>query len=56
MSHICPNCQSECHCCGDIDDINFGEWDLCECDCELERLNNPEDEPDYPSPQEMENS
>ncbi len=25
MAHDCPECYVQCHCGGDIDDINFGE-------------------------------
>jgi hypothetical protein len=42
MAHTCPNCYTTCHCQGDIDDIDFGEWDGCRCMCEMERLYNPE--------------
>lgn len=31
MAHECPSCYRDCHCGGDIDNINFGVgWD---CDC-----------------------
>jgi hypothetical protein len=29
MAHDCPECYCLCHCCGDIDDINFGESSAC---------------------------
>jgi hypothetical protein len=29
MSHTCPECGSLCHCCGDIDDVDFGERSSC---------------------------
>ncbi|HKB54224.1 MAG TPA: hypothetical protein VKD22_09500 [Ramlibacter sp.] len=29
MAHDCPDCGMQCHCGGDIDDINFGESDAC---------------------------
>jgi len=29
MAHDCPECWSQCHCGGDIDDINFGEGEHC---------------------------
>lgn len=25
MAHTCPECGALCHCCGDIDDIQWGE-------------------------------
>ena len=32
MAHTCPDCGLICHCCGDIDDIDFGEcFDGCTC-------------------------
>lgn len=31
MAHECPECYRECHCGGDIDDINFGPSDSCTC-------------------------
>jgi hypothetical protein len=33
-----------CYCSGDIDDIDFGEWDGCKCDCQDEAN---DDEPWY---------
>jgi hypothetical protein len=42
MAHDCPNCYEQCHCGGDIDDINFGEdgncthYDRLECDAHRE--------------------
>ena len=36
MGHTCPNCGYMCHCSGDIDDIDFGEWSDCRCDCQDE--------------------
>lgn len=32
MAHTCPRCGQVCHCCGDIDDIEFGEADFCKRD------------------------
>ncbi len=29
MAHTCPRCGQLCHCNGDIDDIDFGESDIC---------------------------
>ena len=35
MAHTCPECGYQCHCNGDIDDIDFGdscpEADRCIC-------------------------
>lgn len=31
MAHTCPECGFNCHCGGDIDDINFGEGLGCIC-------------------------
>ncbi len=33
MAHICPECGKLCTCNGDWDDVDFGEWDGCECQC-----------------------
>lgn len=30
MAHTCPECGQLCHCKGDIDDIDFGEWSGCQ--------------------------
>lgn len=29
MAHTCPECGCLCHCCGDIDDVDFGEISSC---------------------------
>jgi ssDNA-binding Zn-finger/Zn-ribbon topoisomerase 1 len=29
MAHTCPDCGITCYCNGDIDDIDFGDWDGC---------------------------
>lgn len=34
MAHTCPECWKTCHCQGDWDDIDFGDWYGCECDCQ----------------------
>lgn len=31
MAHTCPTCGLNCHCGGDIDDINFGVHYGCIC-------------------------
>ena len=32
MAHSCPDCGCTCYCCGDIDDIDFGEtFSGCTC-------------------------
>ena len=37
MAHDCPVCWMQCHCLGDIDDINFGEkWNCIHCDGEID--------------------
>jgi hypothetical protein len=38
MAHRCPSCDCFCTCCGDIDDIDMGEWDGCKhwVECEGE--------------------
>ena len=47
MAHDCPDCYTQCHCGGDIDDINFGEDPTCthyrkiECDGHREYCANP---------------
>jgi hypothetical protein len=33
MAHDCPICGCQCHCNGDIDDINFGEAGGYDCSC-----------------------
>lgn len=45
MAHDCPECGMQCHCNGDIDDINFGESD--ECKCCIDKLYGDNDEEDY---------
>ena len=35
MAHSCPDCGSTCYCCGDIDDIDFGEY-FAGCTCCME--------------------
>jgi len=34
MAHTCPECWKICYCQGDWDDIDFGDWYGCECDCQ----------------------
>ena len=34
MAHTCPECWKYCTCQGDWDDIDFGDWEGCECDCQ----------------------
>jgi hypothetical protein len=47
MAHDCPDCYTQCHCGGDIDDINFGEDSHCkhykklECSGHQENCNDP---------------
>lgn len=39
MAHTCPRCGQLCHCNGDIDDIDFGESNICTKDhdgCQLD--------------------
>jgi len=49
MGHNCE-CGYQCHCNGDIDDINFGVWTGCTCDnCQ----NDFDDEDDYADDFEM---
>lgn len=43
MAHDCPECGMQCHCNGDIDDINFGESDEG-CTCCINKLYDPDDE------------
>ena len=43
MAHDCPDCGMQCHCNGDIDDINFGESDECIC-CIDKYDDHPEDD------------
>lgn len=31
--HECPDCYRACSCGGDIDDIDFGPFNGCACDC-----------------------
>lgn len=46
MAHSCPNCFSYCTCKGDIDDIDMGVWDGCECCCECEDDDDDDDRDD----------
>jgi hypothetical protein len=34
MAHTCPECWKYCTCQGDWDDIDFGDWYGCACDCQ----------------------
>lgn len=49
MAHTCPECGNLCHCSGDIDDINMGEWIGCKhwIHCEGEDSDDEDDFYDY---------
>lgn len=49
MAHTCPCCGNYCTCCGDIDDIDMGEWDGCKHwrECENDYDEDDEDYYDY---------
>jgi hypothetical protein len=56
MAHSCPDCGSTCYCCGDIDDIDFGET-FAGCTCCLHEDKREDDyeayddyEPEIPYP------
>ena len=35
MAHECPECYANCHCGGDIEDMNYGyKTDCTHCDCD----------------------
>ena len=46
MAHTCPECGQTCYCCGDIDDIDWGEVDYCQhyLQCEPMQDDYPEEE------------
>jgi hypothetical protein len=52
MAHTCPTCGCQCHCGGDIDDINFGELFTCTC-CEDECEGEYEDDWDVRNEDEV---
>jgi hypothetical protein len=43
MAHTCPDCGCLCHCKGDIDDLDMGEWIGCEHWKECEEEDNHDD-------------
>lgn len=45
--HTCPDCGQACYCCGDIEDHDTGEFDLCEHykQCGGESIDDTEYEP-----------
>lgn len=45
MAHSCPECGITCYCCGDIDDIDFGESEPG-CTCCLDKWDDDEDDYD----------